>query len=89
MTMKHKTHLLFASALLGGCTQAPSINVLGAFFPDWLFCALGAMVLTALLSRVLQAAGCARGAGTWANALAHAALWTLLALAIWLVCFQN
>lgn len=37
---------------LGGCTAAPTMNVLGSFFPAWLACAaLG--VLAAALARLL------------------------------------
>lgn len=41
-----------AVMLTAGCSMAPSINFLGAFFPSWLFCLLGGIVFT-LLTRVL------------------------------------
>ena len=48
---------LFCSALLAtclsGCGNSPSLNVLGAFFPSWLFCAAagiaGVLVVRAVL----------------------------------------
>lgn len=40
--------LLLVAPLLWGCSQAPSIDVLGSFFPAWLVCFIAAIVLTAL-----------------------------------------
>jgi fructose-specific phosphotransferase system IIC component len=34
--------------LLSGCSRAPSIEILGSFFPAWLVCFIAAIVLTAL-----------------------------------------
>jgi hypothetical protein len=52
--MKHKLHPLGARALLwsaaislAGCEHAPSIDVLGSFFPAWLLCLILGIVLTA------------------------------------------
>lgn len=38
---------------LAGCKQPPSISVLGAYFPDWLFCAIAGVLLTLLVRAVL------------------------------------
>jgi hypothetical protein len=35
--------------LLAGCSRAPSVDVLGSFFPAWLVCFLVSIVLTALV----------------------------------------
>ena len=35
--------------LLQGCSRAPSVEVLGSFFPAWLVCSIVAIVLTALI----------------------------------------
>jgi fructose-specific phosphotransferase system IIC component len=40
--------LLQVAPLLAGCSRAPSIEVLGSFFPAWLVCFIAAIVLTAL-----------------------------------------
>ncbi|HDS1775803.1 TPA: hypothetical protein QEM49_000264 [Pseudomonas putida] len=37
--------LFFLCALVDGCSTVPSINVFGAYFPDWLFCIMGAIVV--------------------------------------------
>ena len=39
-------------AATAGCAVAPSVEILGSFFPAWLACLVAALVLTAL-SRVL------------------------------------
>jgi hypothetical protein len=39
---------LLVAPLLSGCSRAPSIEVLGSFFPAWLVCFIVAIVLTAL-----------------------------------------
>jgi hypothetical protein len=38
---------LLGGLLLGGCQRAPSINILGSFFPGWLVCLTLAILLTA------------------------------------------
>jgi fructose-specific phosphotransferase system IIC component len=40
--------LLLVVPLLSSCSRAPSIEVLGSFFPAWLVCFIVAIVLTAL-----------------------------------------
>ena len=39
--------------LLVGCSRAPSVDVLGSFFPAWLVCFIAAIVLTALVRLAL------------------------------------
>ena len=39
---------LLVAPLLLGCSQAPSVDVLGSFFPAWLVCFVVAIVLTAV-----------------------------------------
>jgi len=40
--------LLLVAPLLSSCSRAPSIEILGSFFPAWLVCFIVAIVLTAL-----------------------------------------
>jgi hypothetical protein len=40
--------LVLVASLLSGCSRAPSIEILGSFFPAWLVCFIAAIVLTAL-----------------------------------------
>ena len=46
--------LLFTTLLLVSCSRAPSVDVLGSFFPAWLFCLVLANVLTAFVRLALQ-----------------------------------
>jgi YtcA family len=36
-----------------GCSRAPSIEVIGSFFPGWMFCIVGALGLTGLIRTAL------------------------------------
>ncbi|WP_343047534.1 YtcA family lipoprotein [Pseudomonas akapageensis] len=60
--------------------------VLGAYFPDWLFCILGAVLLALLVHTLLIR----RGFGAWLGppALAYPVLTALFALSAWLLFFQ-
>lgn len=76
-----------APLALSGCELAPSVNVLGSFFPAWMFCILGALLGALVIHRILSALG-------WLGyftprPVAFAALWTMLALCGWLWFFQN
>jgi YtcA-like protein len=41
--------LLLLAPLLSSCSRAPSVEVLGSFFPAWLVCFIVAIALTALV----------------------------------------
>jgi hypothetical protein len=45
--------ILWVAPLLASCSRAPSIEVLGSFFPAWLVCFIAAIVLTALVHLAL------------------------------------
>lgn len=45
--------LLLVAPLLSSCSRAPSVDVLGSFFPAWLVCFIVAIVLTALVRLAL------------------------------------
>ena len=81
--------LALGGTFLAGCAQSPSINVLGAYFPDWMFCIIGAIVLTACVHGVINVLGLAdRLGGPWL-AVIYTVLAAALALGGWLVFFQN
>ncbi len=50
---------LLCLAVIGssGCSRAPSIEVIGSFFPAWMFCIIGALVVTALMRAALLRRG--------------------------------
>jgi len=45
--------LLLVPPQLWGCSRAPSVDVLGSFFPAWMVCFIVAIVLTALVRLAL------------------------------------
>ena len=76
-------------ALLGGCQVTPSVAVLGAFFPDWMFCMLFAVVAAVLVDTALAAMGWRRWFDHWTLITSYAALCVSVALLSWLIVFQN
>ena len=44
---------LSCALLLVGCSRAPSVDVLGSFFPAWLVCFIVSIMLTALVRLAL------------------------------------
>jgi hypothetical protein len=76
-------------SLLGGCQVTPSVAVLGAFFPDWMFCMLFAVMIAVLADSILTATGWRRHFDHWTLLTSYAALCVSAALLSWLVFFQN
>ena len=77
------------NAFATGFAVSPSLDVLGAFFPDWMFCIVGAVLLTVLMHCFLRSAGTARRAGRWIWLMVYPSLGILFALSGWLLFFQN
>ena len=50
---KHVFWLLNVPLLLAGCSRAPTVDILGSFFPAWLVCLMVAILLTAISRFVL------------------------------------
>jgi hypothetical protein len=71
---------------IAGCGVAPSINILGSFFPAWLFCIVVGIVLTIATLRVL---GALEIADLGPPALVYPCLAGLWAFAAWLVVFGS
>jgi len=76
--------LLLAAMLCGGCSRAPSFDILGSFFPAWLVCLVVSLLLTFgarwLLSRM--------GVVLAVPVLTYPSLTTLFTLALWLTFFR-
>ena len=73
--------------VIPGCRLAPSVNILGSFFPAWLISIIAGVVLTVLVRQVFIATKIApylRPAG-----LMYPCLALLLIFAAWLVLFGN
>lgn len=76
--------LFIASGLLAGCSRAPSVDILGSFFPAWLVCLVPAILLTAATHQVLsrlhrELAG---------SVLVYPTLTLLFTLMLWVIFFR-
>jgi hypothetical protein len=45
------------STALAGCSGAPSQNILGAYFPSWMLCALAGLILASASQRLFAVLG--------------------------------
>lgn len=75
--------LIFASLLLTGCARAPAFDILGSFFPAWLFCAVLAIFLAVASLRILRS----YIEIAWPVAV-YPSLTALFAFALWLTLFR-
>jgi hypothetical protein len=69
---------------LAGCSRAPSVDVLGSFFPAWLVCFAAAVLLTALTRTVLLGFQMKVDLPV----LAYPSLTAFLTFALWLIFFH-
>jgi hypothetical protein len=83
---RHRFSVL-GSAFLSGCTLSPSIAVVGTYFPDWLFCIVGATGVTVAVYAGLAHRGKADKLGP--VEVVYPTLLVFFALVGWLVFFRN
>lgn len=77
---------LFA-ILMTGCSMSPSISVVGSYFPDWLFCIVGGIILTLIVRSLLIHTKNDHALGP--PVMVNPTLATLFSLLIWLIFFQH
>ncbi|EAT7883234.1 hypothetical protein AIT14_020215 [Salmonella enterica subsp. arizonae serovar 41:z4,z23:- str. 01-0089] len=78
-----KRSLLFSAVLLTGCSLPPAIPIIGAYYPDWLFCIIAGVILTLVTRRILL-----RKYQTPSLAgVIYTALFALYSMLFWLVFF--
>jgi uncharacterized membrane protein len=80
---------LVLGLLLGGCSYSPSIIVLGAYFPDWMFCIVGSVILIACIHGLIRLTGLDDRLGRQWLSFSYVALAVVLALCGWLIFFKN
>jgi hypothetical protein len=73
-----------APLLLAGCSRAPSLDILGSFFPAWLVCFISAMLLTTICRLVLLRLHMTLDLPL----LAYPSLTALFTFALWLILFH-
>ncbi len=76
-----------AAGLVSACASSPSIGVLGAYFPDWLFCIVASVVLTVVIYLIVKRLEVDHLMGP--PAVVYPTLVAFLALAVWLMLFQH
>jgi hypothetical protein len=81
---KRTLPFLPATLLCAGCSRAPSVDILGSFFPAWLFCLVVAMLLAALIRLAMLRAR----VKVALPILVYPSLTVLLTLALWLIFFH-
>ncbi len=77
--------LIVLAIALSGCD--PVINVAGANFPSWLFCAICGALITAILRPVLVATGIEPF--LWPLPLVYPCLMILIGCIMWLIFFNR
>lgn len=82
---KRMAYALTLTPLMSGCKFAPTVNVLGAYFPGWLFCIIAGISLTLLVHIMLSQ----RNLQVWLapTPLSYPALTTLFSVGVWLMFF--
>jgi hypothetical protein len=88
MKIAHRRAALVAglSLVLTGCARAPSVDVLGSFFPVWMIC-LSAAVIVAFLARNFLVR-CKLEAHVGPVALFYPSIVVLFCCLLWLVFFR-
>ena len=74
------------NSVLTGCARAPSVDVLGSFFPIWMVCLSAAVVITFLARKLLVRFKLESHVGP--VALFYPSLVVLFSCLLWLICFR-
>jgi len=72
---------------LSGCVYPPSINVIGAYFPDWLFCWVAGVLATLLFHGLFI--GLNLGRFIPSPPLTYSLLTAFFSLGVWLLFFPS
>ncbi len=78
--------ILLTSLLLAGCGRAPSLDVLGAYFPAWLLCIFMGIAGSSIVASILSKLGM-RDLLQW-PILVYPCLAASIAFTVWLLCFS-
>ncbi len=71
---------------ISGCARAPSIDVLGAYFPDWIFCIAGGILIVTFL-RMIMPKGYGLEEFGLGSLVSYLALVSIFAVLGWLLIF--
>jgi len=84
ITSFRKLGLSFCLLVLTGCSRAPSFDVLGSFFPAWLFCLVLGLLLTVATRQLFLRAHVVLAVPI----LTYPSLTALFTCALWLAFFR-
>jgi hypothetical protein len=76
-----------AALLFTGCRGAPSINVLGSFFPGWMLCMVLGLIGTVVFRQVCIKTNIEPH--LFLRQLVYFCLWGLITLSSWLLLFRS
>ena len=76
---------IFTASLLAGCD--PVVNIAGANFPSWLFCAICGAILTAVLRPLFLVTGIE--SYLWPLPVVYSSLAILMGCVVWLIFFNR
>lgn len=79
----HASLVVMLATTLTACSDAPSRNILGSYFPTWMICALGGIVGVAIVRGVLVKTGI--DASMPLPVVVYLSMWMAITLAIWLI----
>ena len=86
--MKNSCYLAFLPILvLTGCERAPAFNVLGSYFPAWLFCLAVGMILTVAARVVFRKYNLREALNP--PLLMYSCLTAFFTFALWLIFFRS
>ncbi len=74
---------LVVPSILAGCNPAPTQNILGSYFPSWIFCVVAGLVMTIIARKLLVATGIDKSLP--APFLVYLAMTAAFAFAAWLL----
>jgi hypothetical protein len=88
MTSIYRRGALVAAltSMLAGCARAPSVDILGSFFPIWMVCVGVAVILAFLVRKLLVRSKIESHVGP--VALFYPSLVVLLSCLLWLIFFR-
>jgi len=88
MTIGRKGLRLLTAAVLfaGGCQRAPTFDILGSFFPVWIFCAVAGIIVAAVAREILIRAKYDTEIGP--PVLVYPSLAALVAFVTWMIFFR-
>jgi hypothetical protein len=83
---RHAPLVAAMTSVLTGCARAPSVDILGSFFPIWMVCLTVAVTVAFLARKVLVRSRLESHVGP--VALFYPSLVVLLSCLLWLIVFR-